>query len=109
MTSNFTAAFPMSGLLGIVNGAGALLRGSSTATLNAFTAYITAPTGAYGAKMHSAFTDEWGRITHIDSLPAENSDATTVDIYDISGRRIDKVKSLPRGIYFSRGKKILVR
>ncbi len=109
MTSNFSAAFPMGGLLGIVNGAGALMRGSSTATLNAFTAYITAPTGAYGVKMHSAFTDEWGRTTHIDSLPAEKSDATTVDIYDISGRRIDKVKSLPRGIYVCHGHKIVVR
>ena len=107
MTSNFTAAFPMSGLLGIVNGAGALMRGSSTATLNAFTAYITAPTGAYSVKMQSAFTDEWGRTTYIDSLPAENSDATTVEVYDLAGRRIENLKSLPRGIYVSHGRKII--
>ena len=109
MTSNFTAAFSMSGLLGIVNGAGALMRGSSSAVLNAFTAYITAPAGAYGVKMQSAFTDEWGRTTYIDSLPVENGDATTEGVFDISGRRIDHVKALPRGIYVSRGRKVIVR
>lgn len=73
MTSNFTAGFSMNGLYGIVNAAGALQRGGSTATLNAFTAYITPVSGAAGVKVQSAFTDSFGRTTIIRGLPASPS------------------------------------
>ena len=73
MTSNFTAGFSMNGLYGIVNAAGALQRGGSTATLNAFTAYIPPVSGAAGVKVQSAFTDSFGRTTIIRGLPASPS------------------------------------
>ncbi len=77
MTSNFIAGFSMNGLYGIVNAAGALQRGGSTATLNAFTAYITPVSGAAGVKVQSAFTDSFGRTTIIRGLPAAPSHPAT--------------------------------
>lgn len=109
MTSNFTAAFPMSGLYGIVNSSAALQRGSSTSTLNAFTAYITPAPGSAGIKVRSAFTDEFGTTTYISGLPADapsaNPSAPT-DLYDLSGRRISTPR---RGLYIQGGKKIAIK
>ena len=113
MTSNFTAAFPMSGLYGIVNSSAALQRGSSTSTLNAFTAYITPAPGAAGIKVRSAFTDEFGTTTYISGLPAADpssypstNPSTPTDLYDLSGRRIT---TLRRGLFIQGGKKIAIK
>ena len=113
MTSNFEASFSMNGRLGIVNSAGALQRGGSTATLNAFTAYITPPTGSAGVKLQSAFTDEFGTTTYISGLPAADpstnpstNHSTPTDLYDLSGRRIT---TLRRGLFIQGGKKIAIK
>lgn len=113
MTSNFTAAFPMSGLYGIVNSSAALQRGSSTSTLNAFTAYITPAPGAAGIKVRSAFTDEFGTTTYISGLPAADPSAdpsanpsAPTDLYDLSGRRITTPR---RGLFIQGGKKIAIK
>lgn len=113
MTSNFTAAFPMSGLYGIVNSSAALQRGSSTSTLNAFTAYITPPSGSAGIKVRSAFTDEFGTTTYISGLPAADpstnpstNHSTPTDLYDLSGRRITTPR---RGLFIQGGKKIAIK
>ena len=109
MTSNFTAGFSMSGLLGIVNSAGALQRGSSTATLNAFSAYITPAPEAAGVKVRSAFTDEQGTTTYISGLPASSA-STSSPLYDLSGRRITSPSQpLSSGLYIQRNRKIIVR
>ena len=113
MTSNFTAAFPMSGLYGIVNSSAALQRGSSTAILNAFTAYITPPSGSAGIKVRSAFTDEFGTTTYISGLPAADpssypstNPSAPTDLYDLSGRRITTPR---RGLFIQGGKKIAIK
>ena len=113
MTSNFTAAFPMSGLYDIVNSSAALQRGSSTSTLNAFTAYITPAPGAAGIKVRSAFTDEFGTTTYISGLPAADpssypstNPSAPTDLYDLSGRRITTPR---RGLFIQGGKKIAIK
>lgn len=108
MTSNFEASKNMSGLLGIVNSAGALQRGSSTATLNAFTAYITPAAGSAGVKLQSAFIDEFGETTIVRGLPDADHSATAGDLYDLSGRRLNP-KALVPGIYVRGGHKIIIR
>ena len=118
MTSNFTAGFGMSGLFGIVNSAGALQRGGSTAILNAFSAYITPAPEAAGVKVRSAFTDEWGTTTYISGLPDDDSTSDSSSdshadspsaIYDLSGRRIATSQPLSSGLYIHRNRKIIVR
>lgn len=111
MTSNFTPGMSMSGLYGVVNGAGALKRGGSTAKLNAFSAYITPPAGSAGVKVQSAFTDEWGVTTYVKGLPDEDAEgeATGDELYDLSGRRIDSRQQLNRGIYVRGGRRVVVK
>ncbi len=111
MTSNFTPGMSMSGLYGVVNGAGALKKGGSTATLNAFAAYITPPAGSAGVKVQSAFTDEWGVTTYIKGLPDDGaeSEACGDELYDLSGRRIDSRQQPTRGIYVRGGRRVVVK
>lgn len=111
MTSNFTPGMSMSGLYGVVNGAGALKKGGSSATLNAFTAYITPPTGSAGVKVQSAFTDEWGVTTYIKGLPDDGaeSEACGDELYDLSGRRINSHQQPTRGIYVRGGRRVVVK
>jgi len=111
MTSNFTPGMSMSGLYGVVNGAGALKKGGSTAKLNAFSAYITPPSGSAGVKVQSAFTDEWGVTTYIKGLPDEGaeSEANGDELYDLSGRRIDSRQQPTRGIYVRGGRRVVVK
>lgn len=114
MTSNFEAGFSMEGLYGIVNSVGGLKRGSgSSAILNAFTAYITPPSGSAGIKVRSAFTDEFGTTTYISGLPATDPSAnpsadpsTPTELYDLSGRRITTPR---RGLFIQGGKKIAIK
>lgn len=111
MTSNFTPGMSMSGLYGIVNGAGGLKRGGSTAKQNAFSAYITPPAGSAGVKVQSAFTDEWGVTTYIKGLPDEGaeSEANSDELYDLSGRRINSRQQPTRGIYVRGGRRVVVK
>ncbi len=112
MTSNFEAGFSMEGLYGIVNTVGGLKRGSgSSAILNAFTAYITPPSGSAGVKVQSAFTDEWGVTTYIKGLPDDGaeSEACGDELYDLSGRRIDSRQQPTRGIYVRGGRRVVVK
>lgn len=117
MTSNFTVGTSMNGKYGVVNSAGGLKKGGSSATLNAFSAYITPPTGSAGIKVRSAFTDEFGTTTYISGLPAADPSAdpsanpstnpsTPTDLYDLSGRRITTPR---RGLFIQGGKKIAIK
>lgn len=111
MTSNFEAGMSMSEKYGVVNGAGGLKKGGSTATLNAFAAYITPPAGSAGVKVQSAFTDEWGVTTYIKGLPDDGaeSEACGDELYDLSGRRIDSRQQPTRGIYVRGGRRVVVK
>ena len=111
MTSNFEVGMSMSGKYGVVNIAGGLKKGGSSATLNAFTAYITPPTGSAGVKVQSAFTDEWGVTTYIKGLPDDGaeSEACGDELYDLSGRRIDSHQQPTRGIYVRGGRRVVVK
>ena len=111
MTSNFNPEMSMSGRYGVVNGAGALKKGGSTATLKAFSAYIEGPASSAGVKVQSAFTDEWGVTTYIKGLPDEGaeSEACGDELYDLSGRRIDSRQQPTRGIYVRGGRRVVVK
>lgn len=111
MTSNFNPEMSMSGRYGVVNGVGALKKGGSTATLKAFSAYITPPAGSAGVKVQSAFTDEWGVTTYIKGLPDDGaeSEASGDELYDLSGRRIDSRQQPTRGIYVRGGRRVVVK
>ena len=110
MTSNFEAGMNMSGKYGVVNSLGALQRGSSTSTLNAFSAYITPPSGAAGVKVRSAFTDEFGLPTYINGLPDETTGFDNGCLYDLSGRKVSARTAPARGIYFlNQGRRILIK
>lgn len=111
MTSNFEAGMSMSEKYGVVNREGGLKKGGSTATLNAFAAYITPPAGSAGVKVQSAFTDEWGVTTYIKGLPDDGaeSEACGDELYDLSGRRIDSRQQPTRGIYVRGGRRVVVK
>ena len=89
MTSNFTAGFSMSGLYGIVNSIGALQLGAASATLNAFTAYITPPAGVAGVKVRSAFIDDWGNTTYVHDIIIPQSSGNQ-EAYSLGGQRLSR-------------------
>jgi len=89
MTSNFTAGFSMSGLYGIVNSIGALQLGAASATLNAFTAYITPPAGVAGVKVRSAFIDDWGNTTYVHDIIIPKSSGNQ-EVYSLGGQRLSR-------------------
>ena len=98
----------MNGKYGVVNSAGGLKKGGTTATLNAFSAYITPPTGSAGIKVRSAFTDEFGETTYINGLPDEDATASDSQLYDLSGRRVNAHQP-KSGIYVLGGRRIVVK
>lgn len=108
MTSNFEVGMSMNGKYGVVNSAGGLKKGGTTATLNAFSAYITPPTGSAGIKVRSAFTDEFGETTYINGLPDEDATASDSQLYDLSGRRVNAHQP-KSGIYVLNGRRIVVK
>ncbi len=108
MTSNFEVGMSMNGKYGVVNSAGGLKKGGSSATLNAFSAYITPPTGSAGIKVRSAFTDEFGETTYINGLPDEDATASDSQLYDLSGRRVNAHQP-KSGIYVISGRRIVVK
>lgn len=108
MTSNFEVGMSMNGKYGVVNNAGGLKKGGSSATLNAFSAYITPPTGSAGIKVRSAFTDEFGETTYINGLPDEDATASDSQLYDLSGRRVNAHQP-KSGIYVINGRRIVVK
>ncbi len=109
MTSNFTVGTSMNGKYGVVNSAGGLKKGGSSATLNAFSAYITPPTGSAGIKVRSAFTDEFGTNTYISGLPDETTGFDNGCLYDLSGRKVSARTVPARGIYLNQGRRILIK
>lgn len=104
MTSNFTAAKDMNGLYGIVNAVGALKLGTSGATLNAFTAFITPPAGSAGVKTRSAFIDSDGNVTMVEGLPSDTSSSAIYTLDGIRHRRIAHP-----GIYVIGNRKVVVK
>ena len=105
MWSNFTPNFPMDGKYGIVNNSqltgtdkttyldGGLMLGSgSSAKLNAFTAYITAPQANPAPRLRVAYVDTDGTTTFIGSLPEEDLQGEPVAIYGPDGQRRSKMQ-----------------
>lgn len=72
MHANYVPGMDMEGKYGIVNANAAMQRGGSGSTLNAFTAYITAPAVGGNVKLRSAFLDEDGEMTLVEGLPFED-------------------------------------
>ena len=94
----------MNGLYGIVNAAGALKLGTSGATLNAFTAFITPPAGSAGVKTRSAFIDGDGTVTMVEGLP---SDTPSAAIYTLDGIRHRRIAH--PGIYVIGNRKVVLK
>ena len=93
MHSNFTPNFAMAGKYGIVNSEGGLMLGSgSSAKLNAFTAYITAPQANPAPRLRVAYVDTDGTTTFIGSLPEEDLQGEPVAIYGPDGQRRSKMQ-----------------
>ena len=93
MHSNFTPNFAMAGKYGIVNSEGGLMLGSgSSAKLNAFTAYISAPQANPAPRLRVAYVDTDGTTTFIGSLPEEDLQGEPVAIYGPDGQRRSKMQ-----------------
>ena len=94
MTANYTPDFAMDGKYGVVNSEGGLMLGSgSGAKLNAFTAYITAPSGPSNApRLRVAYVDEDGTTTYIDSLFEGQQEKAPEAIYGPDGQRRAKMQ-----------------
>lgn len=93
MHSNFTPNFAMAGKYGIVNSEGGLMLGSgSSAKLNAFTAYITAPQANPAPRLRVAYVNTDGTTTFIGSLPEEDLQGEPVAIYGPDGQRRSKMQ-----------------
>ena len=93
MHSNFTPNFAMAGKYGIVNSEGGLMLGSgSSAKLNAFTAYITAPQANPAPRLRVAYVDTDGTTTFIGSLPEEDLQGEPVAIYGPDGQHRSKMQ-----------------
>lgn len=93
MTANYTPDFAMDGKYGVVNSEGGMMLGSgSGAKLNAFTAYITAPSGPSNApRLRVAYVDEDGTTTYIDSLFEGQQEKAPEAIYGPDGQRRAKM------------------
>ena len=93
MHSNFTPNFAMAGKYGIVNSEGGLMLGSgSSAKLNAFTAYITAPQANPAPRLRVAYVNTDGTTTFIGSLPEEDLQGEPVAIYGPDGQRRNRMQ-----------------
>lgn len=94
MTANYTPDFAMDGKYGVVNSEGGLMLGSgSGAKLNAFAAYITAPSGPSNApRLRVAYVDEDGTTTYIDSLFEGQQEKAPEAIYGPDGQRRAKMQ-----------------
>lgn len=89
MASNYTVNFPMDGKYGVVNAQGGLMLGSGeNAKLNAFSAYITAPSGSNNApRLRVAYVAPDGKATVVEGLSFDNdNDILPVAIYGPDGR-----------------------
>jgi hypothetical protein len=87
MTSNFAAGKDMNGLYGIVNSAGGLKLGGAGSTLNAFTAYITPPSGSSGIKARTSFLDFGDEGTALENVRLVDEDEVE-GYYATDGRRL---------------------
>ena len=84
---------------------GKIARGSDKASLRAFRAYFDF--GDASANEFDASFSDGGVITSINA--ATLFDDNDGDIYDLSGRKINDSKSLPKGVYVKNGKKYVVK
>ena len=89
MTSNFTAGFKMSGKYGIVNAEGGLKMGGAGSTLNAFTAYITPPSGSSGVKARTSFLDFGNEGTALEKVQLVDENEVE-GYYSVDGRRLER-------------------
>ncbi len=95
----------MEGKYGVVPTTGKIARGSDKASLRAFRAYFDF--GDASANEFDASFSDGGVITSINA--ATLFDDNDGDIYDLSGRKMNDSKSLPKGVYVKNGKKYVVK
>ena len=91
------------GLYGIVNATGDIRLGTSNATFKAFRSYFDL-TYPEGSSIKMSFVNNDGVSTTINA--AEVLDELNGDIYDMSGRKVNKVQ---KGIYIQNGKKVVIK
>ena len=90
MSANYEAGMNMEGKYGVVNGLG-LQMGGAGSTLNAYAAYITAPSDNNAPLLRMACVDEDGTVTLIGNLPAD-ADAQHISIYGPDGKRRSRLQ-----------------
>ena len=99
------AAPGMEGKYGVVPSTGRIQKGGANASLKGYRAYFELPADATASEYTLTFYNEDGTVTSIkglDILDSENG-----DIYDLSGRKINKLNKA--GVYIQNGKKIVVK
>ena len=91
MTANYEVGMDMEGKYGVVNGKGLQL-GASGSKLNAYTAYITAPSDSHAPLLRLACVDEDGTVTLIGGPSADGAAEAPVAIYGPDGKRRSRLQ-----------------
>ena len=91
MTANYEVGMDMEGKYGVVNGKGLQL-GASDSKLNAYTAYITAPSDSHAPLLRLACVDEDGTVTLIGGPSADGAAEAPVAIYGPDGKRRSRLQ-----------------
>lgn len=91
MTANYEVGMDMEGKYGVVNGKGLQL-GASGSKLNAYTAYITAPSDSHAPLLRLACVDEDGTETLIGGPSADGAAEAPVAIYGSDGKRRSRLQ-----------------
>lgn len=91
MTANYEVGMDMEGKYGVVNGKGLQL-GASGSKLNAYAAYITAPSDSHAPLLRLACVDEDGTVTLIGGPSADGTAEAPVAIYGPDGKRRSRLQ-----------------
>lgn len=108
---NYDGAIGAEDKWGIGN-ADKFVKGSASATIKSFAAYLTVPTGGNNAKQITLSDFETDGINTIDYStisPFDNLQSGNSAIYDLLGRKVTQRSTMSKGIYIINGKKILVK